>query len=57
MSNSVDAIYSSHSAAIHSIKIVEGFALETRGLLNEDQLKIMEIIIENSPWKGKIFIG
>ena len=50
-------IYKRHSAKIHSVELVEGLLLDTRGLLEPNELTVMKILIENSRWKGHITIA
>ena len=52
----VDMIFKSHSADIHSIKIVEGLKLQVRGKLTNEQMKVLKVIVESSIWKDIIVI-
>jgi hypothetical protein len=56
VSNHVDMIFKSHSAEIHSVKVVEGLILKVNGNLTDDQLKVLQIIVAVSPWKNSISI-
>ena len=52
----VDTIYNSHSADVHSLKLVEGLVLKVKGKLTLDQMKVVQIINEESRWKDIISI-
>ena len=53
----IDFIYNNHSALIHSTKVLDTFNLEARGLLSANQLRIVYLIIKDSPWKDMITIS
>ena len=44
----VDAIYNSHLATIHSIECIEGFTIEAAGMLNSEELKVVQVIVNQS---------
>ena len=54
--NHVDMIFKSHSADIHSVKAVEGLILKAKGNLTHDQMKVVLILVEFSPWKDLLTI-
>ena len=56
VSDAIDIIFKRHSADIHSVQSVEGLVLEVRGILTDDQAKIVQIIVQSSPWKDMIII-
>jgi len=56
VSNHVDMIFKSHSADIHSLKVVEGLILKAKGNVTPDQMKVLKIIVEISPWKDVVSI-
>jgi exonuclease I len=56
VANHVDNIFKSHSSDIHSIKLVEGFAMRAKGNLSEGEVKVVKVIVEASGWKDIISI-
>ena len=56
VSNHVDMIFKSHSADIHSVKAVEGLILKAKGNLTHDQMKVVRILVEVSPWKDLLTV-
>ena len=56
VSDAIDIIFKRHSADIHSVQSVEVLVLEVRGILTDDQAKIVPIIVQISPWKDMIKI-
>ena len=57
VSGEIDVIFKRHSAEIHSVHLVEGLVLDARGLLSPEQLMIIRIVIQNSPWRGLVSIA
>ena len=55
--NAVDSVFKRHSADIHTVKGVKGLVLETRGLLTAEELKLINILVQNSPWKDYIKVS
>ena len=55
VSDLVDKIYKSHSAEIHSVKVVEGLVLR-KGSLSKEQLSVVKVIIEQSGWEDFVTI-
>lgn len=51
VSSTVDVIFNRHSTDIHSIRLVEGLALKLGGQFASDEVKIIEILVQMSPWK------
>ena len=52
----VATLYNSASAQIHSIETVENLVIPVKGL-NEDQIKVLDILIELTGWKGTIVLA
>jgi hypothetical protein len=52
----VATLYNSASAQIHSIESVENLVIPVKGL-NEDQIKLLNILIELTGWKGTIVLA
>ena len=52
----VATLYNSASAQIHSIETVENLVIPVKGL-NEDQIKLLDILIELTGWKGTIVLA
>jgi glycosyltransferase involved in cell wall biosynthesis len=52
----VDVIFKSHSADIHTIKLIEGLALKAKGHMTDDEVKVVKVIVEASGWGDIISI-
>ena len=56
VSSTIDVIFKRYCTDIHTVHAVEGLEILVRGILTTEQVKIVEIIIQNSPWKDLITV-